>query len=431
MAFASHGEGPYIIDTNGKRYIDASGGAAVSCLGHNNQSVIDAIKQQLDRIPYAHSSFFTNEPMEQLAEMLCERAPGDLERVYFVSGGSEAVESALKIGRQYFLEQGQPQRQLFISRRQSYHGNTLGALSVGGNQWRRAQFRPLLMESHHIAPCYPYRDKSDDENDLQYGLRIANELEEKLIDVGPENVIGFIAEPVVGATAGALTPVPGYFRRIREICDQHGILLILDEVMCGMGRTGSLFACEQDGISGDLIAIAKGLAAGYQPIGALLTSKNIFETIRDGSGFFQHGHTFMGHPTACAAAVATLSVIEQENLLQNVRLRGEGLKQALATRFEHHPHIGDIRGRGLFTGIEIVRDKNTKAPFDSTLALHTHIKAEALENGLMCYPMSGTIDGKNGCHILLAPAYTIDANQVDEITDKLHKSVCGVLEKYT
>lgn len=422
------GEGPYIIDQNGKRYLDASGGAAVSCLGHDNVEVIDAIKQQLDRIPYAHSSFFTNQPMETLADMLCARAPGDLERVYFVSGGSEAVEAALKLARQYFTERGEPQRHLFIGRRQSYHGNTLGALSVGGNQWRRAQFRPLLMAAHHIAPCYPYRDRSEDESLEQYGLRVANELEDKLLEVGPENVIAFIAEPVVGATAGALAPVPGYFRRIREICDQHGILLILDEVMCGMGRTGTLFACEQDGVSGDLIAIAKGLAAGYQPIGALMVSSGVYDTIRDGSGFFQHGHTFMGHPTACAAAVATLTVIERDDLLSNVRRRGAELMAALEQRFGEHPNIGDIRGRGLFIGVEIVRDKATRAPFDPSLPLHSRIKAEALGNGLMCYPMSGTIDGQRGHHVLLAPPYIIDGDHVAEITDKLGDAIDSVLD---
>jgi adenosylmethionine-8-amino-7-oxononanoate aminotransferase len=427
LAYAARGEGPYVIDSSGKRYLDASGGAAVSCLGHDNREVVDAIKRQLDAIPYAHSSFFTNEPMETLADTLCEKAPGDLDRVYFVSGGSEAIEAALKLARQYFLEIGEPQRRLFVSRRQSYHGNTLGALAVGGNQWRRAQFRPLLMETHHIAPCYPYRDRSEDETLEQYGLRVANELEEKLDQVGAENVIAFVAEPVVGATAGALVPVPGYFRRIREICDDHGILLILDEVMCGMGRTGSLYACEQEGVSGDLVAVAKGLAAGYQPIGALLASRKIFEAIRDGSGFFQHGHTFMGHPTACAAAVATLGVIERENLLANVRERGAELMNALDERFREHPHIGDVRGRGLFIGVELVADRASREPFDPSIPLHTRIKATALQNGLMCYPMSGTIDGRRGHHILLAPPYIIDGSHVTEIVDKLSGSIDTVL----
>ncbi|MFT5114713.1 MAG: adenosylmethionine-8-amino-7-oxononanoate aminotransferase [Parasphingorhabdus sp.] len=428
MPTAVSGEGPYITDQNGKRYIDASSGAAVSCLGHNNQVVIDAIKHQLDCIPYAHSSFFTSDPMEQLGTYLCDRAPAGISRAYFVSGGSEAMEAGLKMARQYFLERGESQRRIFISRRQSYHGNTLGALAVGGNQWRRKQFRPLLMESHHVSPCYPYRDKSDDETLEQYGLRTANELEQKLLEVGPENVIAFVAEPVVGATLGAVAPVPGYFSRIRQICDEYGILLLLDEVMCGMGRTGTMFACEQDGVRPDLIAVAKGLAAGYQPIGALLVQNAIFNQIQEGSGFFQHGHTFMGHATACAAAIATQNYIEQQNLLKNVSARGDELIQALQSRFENHPHIGDVRGRGLFIGVEIVEDRASKKPFDSSKPLHTLIKSTAMEHGLLCYPMSGTIDGQNGHHVLIAPPYIINSNHVDEITEKLAASINAALQ---
>jgi adenosylmethionine-8-amino-7-oxononanoate aminotransferase len=431
LATVSHGDGPYIFDQHGDKYIDASGGAAVSCLGHNNKAVINAIKNQLAMIPYAHSSFFTNQPMEELADLLVDLAPGDINHAYFVSGGSEAMEAALKMARQYFTELDQPERQVFISRRQSYHGNTIGALSVGGNQWRRAQFRPMLMQAQHISPCYAYRDKSDDESEFQYGQRVANELESELLEIGPERVIGFVAEPVVGATLGAVAPVDGYFKRIREICDKYGILLILDEVMCGMGRTGTLFACEQDGVSGDLIAVAKGLAAGYQPIGALLATSKIFNTIRDGSGFFQHGHTFMGHATACAAGVATINEILQNDLLANVRLQGQALLGALNNRLGSNPHVGDVRGRGLFIGIELVKEKTQRLPFDPTIPLHSEIKAEALQNGLMCYPMAGTIDGQRGHHILLAPAYIIDQHQVVEIADKMTKSIENVLRRYT
>lgn len=331
--YAVGGDGPYVIDANGKRYLDACGGAAVSSLGHHHPVVIEAIKDQLDRIPYAHSSFFTNEPSERLADTLVEQAPGDIDRVYFVSGGSEAVEACLKIARQYFDEQGQRQRRYFIGRLQSYHGNTLGALSVGGNMWRRRQFEPLLVEAHHISPCYAYRGKRDDESEEAYGQRVANELETKLQVLGPENVIAFICEPVVGATLGAVPAVPGYLKRIREICDQYGILLILDEVMCGMGRTGTMYACEQDGIAPDLMSIAKGLGAGYQPIGAMMVSKKIYDVIATGSGFFQHGHTYMGHPAACAAGLAVQQVIREENLLENVRRQGDKLDVALHERF--------------------------------------------------------------------------------------------------
>lgn len=421
--YAAGGEGPYVVDANGNRYLDASGGAAVSCLGHHHPVVIDAIKNQLDRIPYAHSSFFTSEPAELLADDLVAQAPGDLDRVYFVSGGSEAVEACLKIARQYFDEQGQRQRRHFIARLQSYHGNTLGALSVGGNMWRRRQFEPLLIEAHHISPCYSYRGKRDDETEEVYGQRVANELETKLQVLGPENVIAFICEPVVGATLGAVPAVPGYFKRIREICDQHGILLILDEVMCGMGRTGSMFACDEDGVVPDLIAIAKGLGAGYQPIGAMMVSKKIYDVIAGGSGFFQHGHTYMGHPAACAAGLAVQKVIRDENLLENVRRQGENLDAALHERFGNHPNIGDIRGRGLFRGLELVTDRTTKSTFDPTLQLHSQIKSLAMERGLMCYPMGGTIDGVHGNHILIAPPYNIDENHIEEMVEKLGSAV--------
>ena len=427
--YASGGDGPYIIDAKGKRYLDASGGAAVSCLGHHHPVVIEAIKNQLDRIPYAHSSFFTSEPAERLADVLVEQAPGDLDRVYFVSGGSEAVEACLKLARQYFDEQGQRQRRYFIARLQSYHGNTLGALSVGGNLWRRRQFEPLLIDAHHISPCYAYRGKLDDESEEAYGQRVANELESKLQELGPENVIAFICEPVVGATLGAVPAVTGYFKRIREICDQYGILLILDEVMCGMGRTGSMYACEDEGIAPDLMSIAKGLGAGYQPIGAMMVSKKIYDVIADGSGFFQHGHTYMGHSTACAAGLAVQKVIRDEDLLANVRRQGENLDAALHERFGNHPHIGDIRGRGLFRGLELVSDRTTKEPFEPSLQLHNRIKQLAMERGLMCYPMGGTIDGVHGNHILIAPPYIIDESHIAELVDKLGSAVDGAISQ--
>ncbi len=423
LPFAVSGDGPYVIDADGKRYLDASGGAAVSCLGHNHPGVIKAISDQLGKIPYAHTSFFTTDVAEELADTLVAAAPEGLQRVYFVSGGSEAVEACLKLARQYYDELGQRQRRHFIARLQSYHGNTLGALSVGGNLWRRRQFEPLLVESHHLPPCYAYRYRRDDETEEEYGLRVANELETRLHVLGPENVIAFICEPVVGATAGAVPAVPGYLRRVREICDEYDIFLILDEVMCGMGRTGSLYACEQDGVSADLIAIAKGLGAGYQPIGAMLVSEKIYEVIANGSGFFQHGHTYMGHPCAAAAGLAVQRAIRDEDLLANVSRQGDALHAALSERFADHAHVGDIRGRGLFLGVELVRDRPSKEPFDPKLQLHVAIKRRAMDGGLMCYPMGGTIDGARGNHILLAPPFIIDRNHVEELVDKLSVAI--------
>src|SRR6056300_1638724 len=419
LPIASHGQGCYLFDTDGNKYLDASGGAAVSCLGHAHPTVIAALHAQLDSLTYAHTSFFTSEPAERLARRLVDQAPAGLDRVYLVSGGSEAVEAALKLARQYFTEIGQPQRRKIIARRQSYHGNTLGALAAGGNQWRRAQFDPLLIDTHHIAPCYAYRGQHADQTEWDYGQRMANELEQKIIELGAENVMAFIAEPVVGATAGAVPPVDGYFKRIRDICDQYGVLLILDEVMCGMGRTGTLYACDQDRVRPDIIAIAKGLGAGYQPVGAMLCSKDIYEAIATGSGFFQHGHTYLAHPVACAAAHAVLSKIIETGLPSRAAMMGNRLIQALQSAFGQHPFIGDIRGRGLFIGMEFVADRTHKTPFDPAFGLPRKIKAAAFEAGLLCYPMGGTIDGKNGDHLLLAPPFILEDSHIGEITDKL------------
>jgi adenosylmethionine-8-amino-7-oxononanoate aminotransferase len=421
---AVRGEGPYLFDQTGKRYLDASGGAAVSCLGHSHPAVIEAIRDQVGRMSYAHTGSFTNEPMEDLADTLIADAPAGLDRVWYVSGGSEGVEAAIKMARQYFLEIGQPERKHFIARRQSYHGNTLGALSAGGNFWRREPYDPILVPGmHHIAPCYAYRDKRDGESEEAYGLRVADELEAKILELGPDSVAAFMAEPVVGATAGALPAVSGYFKRIREICDRYGVLLIFDEVMCGMGRTGTLYACEQEGVTPDLLIMAKGLGAGYQPIGAVLVADKVFAAFQDGSGYFQHGHTYMGHAVACAGALAVQRVIKEEDLLQRVRGLGAHLEEGLNDRFGNHHHVGDIRGRGLFWAIELVEDRASKAVFDPAKKLHAKIKSTAFERGLMCYPMGGTIDGKNGDHVILAPPYNIDEATIDTIVDLLGESV--------
>lgn len=424
---AVKGDGVYIIDADGKRYLDGSGGAAVSCLGHSHPKVIEAIKRQLDAIPYGHTGFFTNEPMEKLAAHLAREAPGDLDMVYFVSGGSEAVEASLKMARQYFIEIGQPKRHRIIARRQSYHGNTLGALAVGGNEMRREQFRPMLIDAEHVAPCFAYRDKRADESEEEYGVRVADELDATIRKAGPDTVAAFICEPVVGATAGAVPAVPGYLKRIREICDRYGVLLIFDEVMCGMGRTGHLFACEEDGVAPDLMTIAKGLGAGYQPIGAVLVATKIFEAIRDGSGAFQHGHTYMGHPAACAAGLAVQEAIRDENLLENVRTQGAALRRALEARFGNNANVGDIRGRGLFMAIELVADRSTKETFDPARKLHAAVKREAMERGLMVYPMGGTIDGRHGDHVLIAPPFIVDQSHITELVEKLGDAVDAAL----
>ncbi len=420
---ATGGDGCYLIDSTGNRYFDASGGAAVSCLGHSNERVRAAIKDQVDKVAFAHTGFFTSEPAEALADLLIEHAPDGIDRVYFVSGGSEATEAAIKLARQYFLEIGQPDRCRLIARRQSYHGNTLGALAAGGNEWRRRQFSPLLIDVSHIAPCYEYAERAEDESLDAYGQRVAQELEAEILRLGPETVMAFMAEPVVGATMGAVPSVDGYFARIREICDRYGVLLILDEVMCGMGRTGHLFACGHDGVRPDILCIAKGLGAGYQPVGAMLCSGEIYEAIAGGSGFFQHGHTYIGHPVAAAAGRAVVTELLERELVPQVLNLGEKLDAALRARLGQHAHIGDIRGRGLFRGLEIVEDRATKRPFDPSRKIAARIKAAAFEAGLICYPMSGTRDGRLGDHVLLAPPFIMKPSDAELIADRLTDAI--------
>ncbi|MCB4454871.1 aspartate aminotransferase family protein [Leisingera sp. McT4-56] len=424
---AVSGDGCYLIDADGKRYFDGSGGAAVSCLGHSDADVIKAVQDQVGKLAFAHTGFLTSEPAEELADLLVANAPGDIDRVYFVSGGSEATEAAIKLARQYHLECGEPQRRHIIARKQSYHGNTLGALAAGGNEWRRTQFAPLLIDISHISPCYEYVGRADGESSYDYGQRVANELEAEILRLGPETVMAFMAEPVVGATSGAVPAVEGYFKRIREICDTYGVLLILDEVMCGMGRTGHLFACQADGVAPDILCIAKGLGAGYQPIGAMLCTKQIYEAIKNGSGFFQHGHTYIGHPVATAAGLAVVKAMLDRGLVQRCAEMGEKLQAALEDRFGQHPNVGDIRGRGLFRGIELVTDREAKAPFDPALGLAGKIKKAAFQAGLICYPMSGTRDGRNGDHILLAPPFIITEEQIAEVVEKLETAITQCL----
>jgi adenosylmethionine-8-amino-7-oxononanoate aminotransferase len=419
MPVAVSGSGVEIVDAEGRRYLDASGGAAVSCLGHGHPDVLAAMRRQLETLAYAHTSFFTTEVTERLADRLIEDAPPGLSHVYLISGGSEAIEAALKMARQYFVEIGEPQRRHVIARRQSYHGNTLGALAVGGNAWRRAQFEPLLIETHHIDPCYAYRMQREGESGADYAARAAQALEDKLVEIGPDRVIAFVAETVVGATSGAVPPVGDYFKRIRAICDRYGVLLILDEVMCGMGRTGTLHACEQEGIAPDLMVVAKGLGGGYQPIGAVMLTKRIYEAFANGSGAFQHGHTYMGHPMAAAAAVAVQDVIRRDGLLANVVGMGARLERRLKERLGQHSFVGDIRGRGLFWALELVSDRASKRPFDPRAKLHARVKREAMDRGLMVYPMSGTVDGVRGDHVLLAPPFIIEGSQVDAIAERL------------
>jgi adenosylmethionine-8-amino-7-oxononanoate aminotransferase len=420
---AAGAAGCFIEDAEGRRYLDASGGAAVSCLGHGHPDVLAAMHAQLDRVAYAHTSFFSTPVAEELADVLVADAPAGISHVYLVSGGSEAMEAALKLARQYFVELGQPQRAKFIARRNSYHGNTLGALAVGGNAWRRQQFAPLLIDVEHVAPTYAYRDQRKDETEAMYCARLVAEIEKAVDTAGPDRVIAFVAETVGGATSGCLTAPPGYYRAVRELCDRHGILLILDEVMCGMGRTGTLHACEQEGVAPDLMAIAKGLGGGYQPVGAVLVGRRVIEAIAQGSGFFQHGHTYIGHPMACAAALSVQQVLRRDRLVERCARQGERLAVRLQEAFGSHPHVGDVRGRGLFRALELVADRDSKAPFDPARRVAARVRAAAMAAGLLCYPMAGTVDGRRGDHVLLAPPFIIEDAEIDLLTERLLDAV--------
>ena len=422
------GDGVWLISEDGRRILDASGGAAVSCLGHQHPRVIEAMSRQAAKLVYAHTAFFSSEPAEELAEQLVGHEPGGLAYAYFVSGGSEAIEASIKLARQYFVERGEPKRARFIARRQSYHGNTLGALAAGGNAWRREPYAPLLSDAFsHVTPAFAYHEKRDSESEADFTARLCAELEAEFQRLGPDTVAAFIAEPVVGATGGCVTAPEGYFRAVREICDRHGALLILDEVMCGMGRTGSTHAWQQEGIAPDIQAIAKGLGGGYQPIGAMLATGRIIDTLRNGSGAFLHGHTYLAHPMACAAALEVQRIVTEENLLDRVKDLGKHLERRLTERFGNHRHVGDIRGRGLFWAIELVADRATRTPFDPSLKLNQKIKATAFAGGLACYPSGGTVDGRSGDHVLLAPPYISTPDDVDMIVDRLGSAVDGAL----
>lgn len=424
----ARGEGPYLFDETGKRYLDACGGAIVSALGHSVPEIVDALKAQLDRVEFAHTSQFTNPCQEELASLLAERAPGGLNHVYFVSGGSEAVESAMKMARAYWVQMGRPDKWMVIGREQSYHGNTLGALAAGGNRWRRALYEPMLFKAPRAAACYCYRCPYDEEPNT-CSLACANDLERAILEAGPENVAAFIAEPIVGATAGALVPPDNYFRRIREICDKYDVLLIADEVMTGLGRCGTWFAIRQFGIVPDMICLAKGLAAGFVPIGATLVHDRIVDTFHSRRNIFQHGHTYMGHPLAAAAGVAVIRYMEKHKLVERSRKLGEELMARLRKALGDHPNVGDIRGRGLFIGIEFVADRDTKAPFEPEFAFHRLLGETAFRNGLIVYAMGGTIDGRRGDHVLIAPPFIITRAQLGRIVDLLAKSIDAAIAK--
>jgi adenosylmethionine-8-amino-7-oxononanoate aminotransferase len=423
-------EGIFITLADGRKIIDADGGAAVACLGHGDPRVIDAMIRQARKLDYAWSGAYSSEAAEALAELLLTDEPGGLSHAFFTSSGSEAIEAALKLARQYFVETGEPGRCHFIGRRQSFHGVTLGALSLSGHKARRAKFEPLLASGFsHVSPCFSYHDQHPGEDDTAYVARLGHELELEFQRVGPSRVAAFVAETVVGATCGAVPAVPGYFETVSQICRKHGALLILDEIMCGMGRTGLPHSWMAEGIAPDIQTIGKSLAAGYQPLSAVLATNAIVDGLRMGDKQFAHVHTYQSHPIACAAALAVQEIIREESLIDNVQSMGSRLRRGLRERLKDRRGIGDIRGRGLLVGIEFVADRESRRPFDPSLAIWAQVRSAAFNHGLSVFAASGTVDGTNGDHVMIAPAFNIDANTVDRIIDLVSRASIEVAQK--
>lgn len=417
--------GMYITDAAGRSWLDMSGGAAVSCLGHGHRRVIDAIHAQLDTLPFAHTAFFTNEPQERLAEALASRFPEPGARAYFVSGGSEANEAALKIAWQYHAARGKRGKKIVISREHSYHGNTFGALSASGNSARRHASAAPLVDWPRIVPCYEYREREAGEPVDDFGRRAAAELERAILRSGAENVAAFICEPVVGSSLGVVPAVPGYLRHIRAICDRHDVLLIFDEIMAGCGRTGRYYAHEHDGVVPDIVTLAKGIGGGYLPLGAVVIRAGVAEEMQRTG--FAHGHTYIGHAAACAAGLAVLETIEQERLLERTAEMGERLHRAMHDAWRGHPRVGDIRGRGLFAGIELVADRDSRAGFQGRPKMAAELRAAAMARGLVCYPGTIEVDGATVPHVMLAPPMIVEDRHIEECIRILDDVFAAVL----
>lgn len=422
---AGSAQGMYILDAGGKQYLDMSGGAAVSCLGHGHPRVVEVVQEQLARLSYVHSAFFTTDPQEKLARCLAQRFGDSEALVYFGSGGSEANETALKMSWQYWVARGKPDKKVVISREHSYHGNTFGVLSVSGNSGRRRASGAPLLDWPRISPCYAYRNRAADETMEQYAERVAGELEAAIQQAGADRVAAFICEPVVGSSLGVVAAEPGYLRRIREICDRYDILMIADEVMCGSGRTGTYFACEHDTVQPDIATLGKGIGGGYQPLAATVIGAKVAHALFDAG--FAHGHTYIGHASACAAGCAVQDVMDEEGLLERTREEGKRFGALLRDRFGQHPVVGDIRGRGLFWGLELVSDRQSKCGFENGGGLPNRLLQAAMDAGMICYPGGITIDDAMVPHILLAPPMLIEERHMLDCMDCIERAIGSVL----
>jgi adenosylmethionine-8-amino-7-oxononanoate aminotransferase len=424
------GEGSYLLDADGRRYLDGSGGPAAFCLGHAHPEVNAAIAEQLGRVACGYRYLFTSTPLEELTELILRRSGATFGHVVYCSSGSEAVEAALKMALQYWDAQRQPQRRRFIARQRSYHGNTLGALSVSGFAERRRPFEGSLLEVSFVSAANSYRPPS---SMAEVGLTaaLAEELEQAIRRLGSDTVAAFIFEPVVGAAGGVVPAPPGYVAAIRRVCDRHGVLLIADEVMCGAGRCGTWRALEHESVAPDIMAIAKGFSGGYIPVGATVCSAEVGNTILREQGSFMTGHTYSGHTAGCAAALAVQRIIERDSLLQRVQQRGALLKSALQDSLGGIAQIGDIRGRGYFIGLEIVRDPQTKQPYARELAVSHQIAQQAFEDGLICYPCAGHVGEGAGDTLIIAPPFNASDAELEELVSKLNGAVTTVLQRLT
>ena len=421
----NHANGNYLYTETSQEIFDSVGGAAVISVGHNNSEINQALISQLNKVCYIHSGDeFTTEISEVLANYLISNNK-EIDRVYFANLGSEANEAAIKLAVQYWYELGKPTKNQFISRNQSYHGNCLGGMSLSGHVARRKPYEEIIDSKrfHKVSPCYESRYKKEGETSEEYTQRLLDELEEKIIEVGPENIAAFFAETVVGATTGCVPPTPGYFKGVREICDKYDILLILDEIMCGSGRTGTFFAWEQEDIVPDITTIGKALSSGYSPLSCVMVSKKLIDGLSNGSSMFNCGHTYQSFALSCAAGYAVQQIIKRDNLLDNVKKMGEYLGEQLLAKVGVIPIVVDIRGRGLFWGIEFGRQQENNKPFDPELNLSRRIAEVCMANGVVVYPGKGTIDGVIGDHIIIAPSFTITSEDIDHIVELVSKSL--------
>lgn len=422
-----HASGIHLTLSSNRTIIDACGGAAVACIGHNNEEVLAAATQQMRNVSYVHTGAYTTTAAESLASIILDGNPHGLEKAFFVGSGSEAMDAAMKLARQYFFETARPERRNFVARKQGYHGTTIGAMSLSSNLPRKVPYEPLLLTNvSHVSPAYAYQYQRPHESEEQYVHRLAAELDAEFQRLGPSTVIAFVAEPIVGATSGCVPAPTGYFQSVRQICDRYGILLILDEVMCGMGRSGSYFAFEQEGVVPDIVTIGKGLGGGYAPIAGVLVSGKVVRGLRQGTGMFNHGQTYQAHPLSCASALAVQRIIQRDGLVQRCARMGVLLESALRGALQRRKYVGDIRGRGLFWAVEFVRERGCRGTFEPGVEFGFRVQRRAFELGVAVYPGAATVDGVRGDHVLVAPPYTVSEKEVREIVRVVGEAYEGV-----